>query len=804
MSTGAPVGAPSASTSLPRIGSGAATAAGANGSPASPPIDLGRLIGETLARLIGEGRAAKSGKGDAAMLRPDEDGRVSFDEFTAAVGALGLSAAEGRRIFEHFDKEKTGFLAFKELHAELTTRVTERSRHLTNKRAAARVAQSPLNTSGPVSLRAPGKPLPSTSSKRLGASSSSSGLLLSQGGIQGGLPLSKSASNLIQAPSWDPVKGTLHVDALKDAPLWRDDAVTMSNGSRSLMRAVASMGQLSRPSSLKQLDERHAKAAAREQARRAKRESKLGAAPTPGSAPATGSAGSLATSGGGSAGALLAPPPLPKDPRTRIRSFDEMISQRAGDIESVVGKIHDEELVAQQLDRPPPRGEGREGLVARGGGAGKDVERTLRQQSRVIEQRNALLAKANDVRAANFGLREIISRLRLERRLHSEAKDAMEARLADLAKLVPALVDQCNLLLFEGEKVQSKVQQAHIDAAAQRSSQEDLLHDKAAEVARTDTEIKRKQEAVYHAKQAAEREQYRAAMQRRVEGEAATSKLGYLQWKAGWWAAEFDRLRDATGLVLDFTRAGELGLDTAPIDAMVERYSEQQADCASLERFLDTSTAEGNELERTLARYRGQRVARTELDAQKDAAPSAEHASSTAHPHHPEVELSELTAKCDALEGRCASCCRARPPCARASPPPPTSPPPSARWWRAEGQVPRRRLAPPRPRRAAPPTAAAAAARTTRRSPWATAPPPRTAAPRTAATPTTRAARHGSSPSPSFRASPTPGGASSPAARRRSSRSRRRWTRRRSSSARRRTSSSCRTTSTASGCSTTR
>ena len=96
------------STSLPPIGSGAATA--------GAPLDLGKLLGETLSRLIGESRAAGDGE---PLLTADEHGRVSYDAFKTAVTSLGLSVSEGRRIFQHFDKEGTGFLDFKELHSEV-------------------------------------------------------------------------------------------------------------------------------------------------------------------------------------------------------------------------------------------------------------------------------------------------------------------------------------------------------------------------------------------------------------------------------------------------------------------------------------------------------------------------------------------------------------------------------------------------------------------------------------------------------------------------------------------------------------
>ena len=99
---------------LPRISSGAATRAAPDGSGDS--VDLGKLLGETLSRLIAEKR---QGNGEP-LLVPDDDGLITQDEFLTAVGTLRLSPGEGRRIFEHFDRERTGFLNFAELHSEVS------------------------------------------------------------------------------------------------------------------------------------------------------------------------------------------------------------------------------------------------------------------------------------------------------------------------------------------------------------------------------------------------------------------------------------------------------------------------------------------------------------------------------------------------------------------------------------------------------------------------------------------------------------------------------------------------------------
>ena len=279
------------------------------------------------------------------------------------------------------------------------------------------------------------------------------------------------------------------------------------------------------------------------------------------------------------------------------------------------------------------------------------LERTLQRQGRVIEQRgNSLLAKANEVRAGNNGLKEVISKLRLERRLHIEFKEGLEARLAELNKLVPALVDQCNVLLFEGEKVQTKVTQTHQDAAHARMLQEESIEDASDQVVQTSAQIKELEELHYENEQSHAREMYMIAKESRNDVQTLQAKLGYLQWKTAWWVREFERLKGATGLELDFTALAKGGeLDTQPIKEMMMRYSTQSADCASLERFLDTCTAEGNGLELEL-----QRLRRTRADHEADTARKAStarggggHGGSM---QAVETERAALTAKLDVVE----------------------------------------------------------------------------------------------------------------------------------------------------------
>jgi hypothetical protein len=548
-----------------------------------PSIDLGKLIADTLSRLIQQRRAKTS----VGIMPLKDDGKIAFEDFRSAVTSLGLASTEARRIFDHFDHENTGFIDFNELHAELTSRVIEKRSALPKQgKQAARLSQSPFGTV--VGVRPP-KKQPSSDAK-----------LVSQGGIQQGLVLSRSAGSLMQPPSWDPVKGKLDAESFKQAPLWRAEAIEGSGRSKSLLRALASTGQLIRPSVKAQDDIDAMLKVRRESAVRRVTETVTVAKTKP------------------------------------LQSREEVFAMKSGEAEGFIGKIHDEELVEQQLNAATKAMNEKVQAVLREVASpfNTHLERALAIQSRVIEGRgNTLLGHANDVRATNHGLREAISKLRLERRLHVEFKEGLQARLTDLSKLVPALVDQCNVLLFEGEKVQTKVQQTHQDAMQQRLQQEEQLHDSMEQVARTEQLISKTQEAILnndelHAQATLERpaqprprstaydssprlcaqcsqQMYTISKAQRSDEKTNDTKHGYLAWKTKWWVREFERLKEATGLQLDFASLAEGGvLDTEPITDMMERYSEKRADCESLERYLDSCTAQANTLDLALRKLR--------------------------------------------------------------------------------------------------------------------------------------------------------------------------------------------------------
>ena len=624
-------------------------------------VDVTQILGETLAKLIGERRGGAHPM--ISSLLDGSGGKVSLDEFTDAVIPLGLAPAEVSLIFGHFDKYSTGFIEFEALHKELTARVAERT---AGRRGGSgrNVASHQLEKESPFKPGGAGlKPVSRPSKGSSGTPEES----------QHGLSKFRSPARL-QAPSWDPVKGKVDPDRFKRAPLWRDEALDASGGSKSLMRALSSTGSLIRPSvvaaeQLSKQRESHKELQQRQ-----------------------------ASSASSSTTATF-------KPKLVRLSHDELATLKTGEADEYISKIHDEELVAQQVvasqghalnphmpsscpecmfatpsllsvlpslrcvlpirrvtSSPPSqlnaavnKMKERISAAERAGTnplLTKDISKVLMTQQRIIEGRgNFLLSKANEIRAANATLREAISKLRLERRLHNEFRTSLKERLMDLTKQVPALVDRVNVLLFEGEKVQMKVVQTHQDAMLQKAQVEDLLQDSTEAVAQAEEMISKFQESAYENEQQHAQMQFNLAKQRRIEEEMGKSRLGYLKWKTGWWVREFERLKKATGLELDFSAVvrGE-PLDTAPIDAMMTRYSTQSLDCDSLEHFLDTLGKQVAELELELIRLQEARHHRDEVSAHATAMSGGDPSGSTLSDAVAKKLTNEIEAKCESQE----------------------------------------------------------------------------------------------------------------------------------------------------------
>ena len=122
-------------------------------------------------------------------------------------------------------------------------------------------------------------------------------------------------------------------------------------------------------------------------------------------------------------------------------------------------------------------------------------------------------------------------------------------------------------------------------------------------------------------------------------------------------ASQFERLKQATGLELDFSddaRDGKVDLDTTPIDNMMGRYAAQAADCSSLERFLDSTTQQVNVLELELTRLQKARLLQQQREV--EAARGSGKRSHSPSRKQMDSELDEVTRMCEDLEAKLRGC----------------------------------------------------------------------------------------------------------------------------------------------------
>ena len=117
---------------------------------------------------------------------------------------------------------------------------------------------------------------------------------------------------------------------------------------------------------------------------------------------------------------------------------------------------------------------------------------------------------------------------------------------------MPSLVEQVHHELYENEKVEGKARLAEQDAKQVASQQLGMLDDTTRVLKRTEEHIVEQSKSNYEARQAYAREQFVSGKQVRAAIKHAETRLGYLQWKSTWWAREFERLQETTGLEMRF------------------------------------------------------------------------------------------------------------------------------------------------------------------------------------------------------------------------------------------------------------
>jgi len=375
--------------------------------------------------------------------------------------------------------------------------------------------------------------------------------------------LSRSESML--TPTWDPVKQQLVTDPMVEAPLWR--AGVTKSMRRALAAGAASQGQLSRPSIA-------IARAATERAieRRNERRAGMGNKPD-----------LLKPDGWGN----------PGDPNS-------LRAQKTDVIDMFTGKLHDEELVEQQLNASI---KGTMEAIALEESsvdedAAKAVERSIVIQLKIVSDRaNDMVTRANTTRADNHRQRGVINKLRLEARAHNNHAKQIRERLQLLEKELPQLLEKCQAAIYEGEKIQMKVLQAHQDATLTARQQSEMLGDAQDMMEHTDKQNGKMMEEAFEETQAEAHESYTRAKAERTAQNMAEAKLGYLKWKSEWWEREFDRLERTTGLKIQM---GDDGGTSGSTTELMQKFLTLSQESDSLVSYLQTTDGAIEKLEHEL------------------------------------------------------------------------------------------------------------------------------------------------------------------------------------------------------------
>ncbi|KAL1507561.1 hypothetical protein AB1Y20_007181 [Prymnesium parvum] len=420
--------------------------------------------------------------------------------------------------------------------------------------------------------------------------------------------LSQSEAQL--TPSWDPVKARLDAERLVAQPAWK---AGVTKSMRRVVAASASHGALVRPSVVIAQAARE-----REQELRNKRRGGLG----------NSSSGCKPEGWGGGANGTSA--------------------YKLDIIDQIAGKLHDEELIAQQLDQSIKSVKDTILMTEdkRLDDAKKAMERQVQVQLKIIRERTTeMTLRANEARTDNFRQRDAINKLRLEKRAHNHHLKGIKERMAFLDKEVPTLLEKCQAAIFEGEKTQAKVMQVHQEAVAQKAQQTELIAESERNIRMVAKTTQQIIEQMHEEQQAIEREAYTLAKQQRTAEKMATLKLGYLQWKSEWWEREFDQLHRTTGLRLTF-RPGE----NSGSEELMRKFVTLEQESDSLVSYLQTNDALVDSLEQELKACTAEKERRYAVREAK-AAELAESALAAM-----EQQAAELEEKSDELEETLKSC----------------------------------------------------------------------------------------------------------------------------------------------------
>lgn len=231
------------------------------------------------------------------------------------------------------------------------------------------------------------------------------------------------------------------------------------------------------------------------------------------------------------------------------------LASKTDQVEHFVSRLHDAELVKQQLADKFLRlsaliDEAHESLAS-ADDTTTYAKRVLAQVQINERRAHELATRANDVQTINKELRHEVTQLRDSRMSHLLELDDKATRINFLDKEVPKLLESTSHFLHEVDKYNSRKTTTAQEAKVLLGQQAKELSRVDQEIERIDSKMEEIENAQYGEEQLHRRKEYYEGKELRATEAAAKTKLGYLAWLSNWWKSEFDQLEHATSFTFD-------------------------------------------------------------------------------------------------------------------------------------------------------------------------------------------------------------------------------------------------------------
>jgi len=290
--------------------------------------------------------------------------------------------------------------------------------------------------------------------------------------------------------------------------------------------------------------------------------------------------------------------------RGRAGQPSSSVASRTEQIDQFMSKLHDEELIEQQLADRAARlsAQIQEAYEpAANAEASTNIAKRLLAQVKINERRaHELATRANDVQATNKRLRAEVQQLRDNRLAHKLEVDDKVLRIDFLEKEVPKLLENTSHFLHEVDKYNTRKMTTAQEAKGLLGQQAKELVRVDQEIERIDARMEKIENAQYGEEQLRRRKEYYEGKELRAAETAAKTKLGYLTWLSGWWKGEFDQLEHATSYSFDPKCTDGPKSASSSVKKVTNHILELQQQNDSLVSYLQQMTLEAKSLEKEL------------------------------------------------------------------------------------------------------------------------------------------------------------------------------------------------------------